>query len=103
MCVPRATDTCKNGQNVYSNFRSMLFDSLKSTVCRSDKDCTLFYEVNRCVSNCGIPLPSVLVKYMTQDLEAHANQSCVDCPPPLAMPCPAVPVFCTNARCSFQR
>jgi hypothetical protein len=101
ICVPGASDECRNGQEQYAIFHMKLMDMFKSTACKTEKDCMLLYEHNRCVSNCGTPVHVALAKYTDQNLQSFAEQSCASCPPPLTLPCPKLPVACVKGACSL--
>lgn len=93
-------DACKTGQQAYSDFRTQLLAKYDSIGCQTAKDCTLVYESNGCVSNCGTAIPASVADSVDQNLTTAGGSDCSACPPPDVPPC--VPLFadCVNGACS---
>jgi hypothetical protein len=99
ICV--SPSDCERGRNAYSEFRTLLIEKYNSVGCKTDEDCTLVYESNRCTSNCGTVFPVQLAKDAAQNLQSSADSNCASCPPPLPLPCPRLLATCLNGTCTM--
>jgi hypothetical protein len=101
ICLPGATSmACLEGRATYARTRDQLIDKYSRAGCQVDHDCTLVYESNACVSNCGTAFLAGLAENAIMNLTIFANEDCSTCPKPEPPPCAPVVAVCSNGRCT---
>lgn len=88
VCVPDIFEACAAGQQAYRQLREQLLEKYSSLGCKSDWDCGVIWESNRCVATCGDPLPEAVIADAKQNLSSFAEMSCASCALIPFPPCP---------------
>jgi hypothetical protein len=99
-CVMGVSMQCNGAQAAYGAQRSALLEKYSAPSCMVDSDCTLVYESNACVSNCGEALPVATASSFTMNLMTLAGACDMACPPKAAPPCALLTAACSNGKCT---
>jgi len=98
-CMPGAVSmACQTARDQYTKSRESLIEKYRSIMCRSDKDCALVPESNRCNQGCPLAFPASLIMSAYANLNGSAQ--CADCPTPPSPTCPAMVAICSNGQCT---
>jgi hypothetical protein len=100
ICVPGSTDACRKGQQTYFDIRKQMIEKYSSIGCKTNMDCTIVYETNRCIATCGTAFAVSIAQSAAQNLQSLADANCGSCLPPLPPPCVPPYAACINGRCS---
>ena len=87
-----ANASCDERRRTYAIFRDQLLAKHNTTVCGA---CTLVFEDNNCVANCGTAIIGKDAPSCLEAVRAFAESTCGGCPPPFPPPCPALASRCT--------
>ena len=79
MCVADP-QSCESGRMSYEVFRSQLLDKYGSPGCKTDDNCVIASEINRCVSRCGVALPGVTAGDWKSNSLSFGETNCSNCP-----------------------
>lgn len=94
---------CERASNDYRQQRLKLIDKYSRQDCRTDADCSVYYNPDQCgVASCGLPLLTSALEAVDQSLNSYAQSSCSPaCPGPADILCPPpIPaVRCVMSHC----
>jgi hypothetical protein len=100
-CQPGTeSNACRTGRASYTQLRAALVEKYNSSGCMTDTDCTLVFEDNACVSNCGTAFPVSLASNAESNLKSAAQMDCGTCARPDRPPCALLVALCSNGHCT---
>ncbi|HVU53309.1 MAG TPA: hypothetical protein VHL80_21640 [Polyangia bacterium] len=100
VCVMGFSQACNTAQTSYSRDRQAYLEKYGSTSCKQDADCTLVFESNACVANCGEALPAASAGFFQSNIAPDAMACDASCPPLALPPCVPQVAVCSNGRCA---
>jgi hypothetical protein len=76
-----------------------MIEKYSSANCKSDDECTIVVEIDRCAADCGTALALTVAHNLTSNLGNFADENCSTCPPVPIPPCPAIRATCAAGLC----
>lgn len=94
-----SAETCTAGKVQYQDFRTELLTKYGSLGCTTDTECSMVYESNRCIANCGTAIATVMASSFSSNLAAAAETYCTSCSAMAVPPCLPLVARCVNGAC----